>query len=53
MFPSGAPPGFAALAADCWAAAPEARPRFPEVCARLQALADAPAAAGGGGEAAA
>jgi hypothetical protein len=37
-FPPGAPPEFARIADDCWSADPAARPGFPEICRRLQAL---------------
>jgi hypothetical protein len=39
VFPPDAPTALAALARDCWAADPAARPAFPEVAARLEALA--------------
>ena len=39
QFPPGSHPGYAALAASCWAPEPAARPAFWEVVARLEALA--------------
>jgi serine/threonine protein kinase len=56
-FPPGAPPAYASLARDCWAADPAARPRLGAVKARLHAIASAPPGAcpaggeGGGGAA--
>jgi hypothetical protein len=45
-FPPGAPPAYASLARDCWAADPAARPTMGAVARRLQAqLAGAEAAA--------
>ncbi|GBF97927.1 hypothetical protein Rsub_10600 [Raphidocelis subcapitata] len=44
-FPPSAPAAYAALASACWAASPADRPRFDEIVERLQALAEAAAAA--------
>jgi hypothetical protein len=35
-FPSGVPPEYAQIARDCWAADPELRPPFSDICRRLQ-----------------
>ncbi|KAI8462418.1 MAG: kinase-like domain-containing protein [Monoraphidium minutum] len=43
-FPAGAPPGYAALAAECWAPRPADRPALGEVVARLAEMADSLAA---------
>lgn len=51
--PHDCPPAYATLMSDCWATAPDDRPTFPDIVARLLAMTPAltapPAAAAGGG----